>query len=243
MLAPYPEQTIYYPESDGKPMAETDVHRDLLFKMVDLLRQAFPTAYVSGNICLYYEQGNPKKMISPDSLLCLSQSPGEKRVYLAWEKNAQIDLVMEYSSFSTRKEDHFKKKKIYEELLKVPYYVIFDPHAVYLSVFELGPRGYQPLETNEQGRCLMSRLPLAIAIENSNSLRLFNAQGEPILSSAEKSLKQVHEAMQEKEQAVQEKKQAMQEKEQAMQEKKQAMQEQNRLRELLRKSGINPDLV
>ena len=30
--------------------------------MIDLLRQAFSDAYVSGNICLYYEEGNPKKI-------------------------------------------------------------------------------------------------------------------------------------------------------------------------------------
>ena len=34
--------TTIYPESDGKPMAETDTHRDLILLMIDLLRQAFP---------------------------------------------------------------------------------------------------------------------------------------------------------------------------------------------------------
>ncbi|MBF0237782.1 MAG: hypothetical protein HQM12_08770 [SAR324 cluster bacterium] len=109
MLAPYKNNDIFYPESDGKPMAETDVHRNLLLGMVDMLQRAFPEAYVSGNICLYYEQGNPHKMISPDSLLCRSQPPHQKRVYLAWEPYAQLDMVMEFSSFSTKRMDHHKK--------------------------------------------------------------------------------------------------------------------------------------
>ena len=30
---------IYYPESDGKPMAETDVHRDLMIDLIEALIQ------------------------------------------------------------------------------------------------------------------------------------------------------------------------------------------------------------
>ena len=108
MLAPR-KHPVYYPESDGKPMAETDAHRNLIIKMVDLLQEAYPEAYVSGNICLYYEEGNPKKMISPDALLCSSQPPGEKRAYLAWEEEAPLDLVMEFSSRSTHRQDHIKR--------------------------------------------------------------------------------------------------------------------------------------
>ena len=177
MLAPQ-KHSVYYPESDGKPMAETDVHRNLIFKMVDLLQEAFPQAYVSGNICLYYEEGNPKKMISPDALLCRAQPPGEKRVYLAWEPEAQLDLVMEFSSRSTRREDHYKKKRIYEQLLKVPYYVIFNPHVVYLNVFALEAGEYRLLETDEHGCFLLEGLGLQVAIEHSNSLRLLDGQGD-----------------------------------------------------------------
>ena len=30
------ERTVIYPESDGKPMAETDIHRDLMIDMIDM---------------------------------------------------------------------------------------------------------------------------------------------------------------------------------------------------------------
>ena len=224
MLAPK-NQPVFYPESDGKPMAETDVHRNLLLKMVGLLQNAFPNAYVSGNICLYYEQGNPRKMISPDALLCRAQSKTEKRVYLAWEDNAQLDLVMEFSSFSTKREDHHKKKQLYEQVLKVPYYVIFDPHAVYLHVFALMEGRYQLLETDENSCCPLPDLNLQIAIENAHSLRLFDTAGNPILASDEQALKEKEDALQEKETALQEKKTALQEKQDALKEKETALQE------------------
>ena len=184
MLLPQPS-TVIYPESDGKPMAETDVHRNLIVNMGALLRAAFPQAYVSGNICLYYEEGNPKRMIFPDALLCCSQAPAEKRIYLAWEEKAQLDLVMEFSSKSTHREDHNKKKRIYEQTLQVPYYVIFNPHVIYLNVFELKEGRYQQLETNEQGLVWLSDLKIHIGVEQANSLRLYDAEGQRILDKAE----------------------------------------------------------
>ncbi len=61
--------TIFYPESDGKPMAETDKHRDLMTDFIQMLKQHFENVndvYVSGNLFLYYEEGNPRKVIAPD---------------------------------------------------------------------------------------------------------------------------------------------------------------------------------
>ncbi|HID64173.1 MAG TPA: hypothetical protein EYP49_15750 [Anaerolineae bacterium] len=51
---------IYYPESDGKPMAETDTHINTLIYLREALRDYFrddPQVYVAGNLFLYYEEG------------------------------------------------------------------------------------------------------------------------------------------------------------------------------------------
>ena len=195
MLAPHKE-AIFYPESDGKPMAETDTHRNLLLRMVDLLQNAFPESYVSGNICLYYEEGNPRKMISPDTLLCRAQPKAKRRVYHAWEPNSQLDLVMEFSSTHTKREDHHKKKQIYANILKVPYYLIFDPHAMYLHFFELKDVGYQLIESNAQGHWEMPLLGIQVGLEVPNTLRLFDAEGFPILTTAEQEAQRADQAEQ-----------------------------------------------
>ena len=52
---------VFYPESDGQPMAETDVHRDLMIDLIAMLREYFhddPHVYISGNLLLYYKAGN-----------------------------------------------------------------------------------------------------------------------------------------------------------------------------------------
>jgi hypothetical protein len=47
---------IYYPESDGQPMGQTDVHIDAVIYLREALRDYFrddPQVYVAGNVLLY----------------------------------------------------------------------------------------------------------------------------------------------------------------------------------------------
>jgi hypothetical protein len=52
--------TVHYPESDGKPMGETDEHRDAMVRHIELLKDYYrgQRVYVSGDLLVYYEQGN-----------------------------------------------------------------------------------------------------------------------------------------------------------------------------------------
>src|SRR5437764_10284646 len=57
-----------YPTSDGKPMGETDWHRKLMNLLIEMLEDFFASqrVYVSGNLLLFYEQGNRRRHVSPD---------------------------------------------------------------------------------------------------------------------------------------------------------------------------------
>ena len=66
-----------YPTSDGRPMAETDLHRDVMFDLIETLKERFaadPLTYVSGNILLFYEPGNKRRHVSPDVLVVLGET-------------------------------------------------------------------------------------------------------------------------------------------------------------------------
>jgi hypothetical protein len=68
---------IEYPESDGMPMGETDLHIEWMFRLRALMRYRYrgQWAYVASNLLLYYEQGNP--LLSPRMyLLCSTMIPG-----------------------------------------------------------------------------------------------------------------------------------------------------------------------
>ena len=78
---------IEYPESDGEPMGETDLHRDWMTRIIDLLKQRYrgQRVYVSGNLLVYYEEGDPTKHVAPDAFVVLECSPHRRRTFKVWE--------------------------------------------------------------------------------------------------------------------------------------------------------------
>ena len=122
---------VFYPESDGKPMAETDLHRTLLLDMVASVDRYFrhdPQVYVSGNLLLYYEEGHPEKCVAPDFFVVRGVPKGLRRIYKVWEEKKGPDVVVELTSRSTHLEDLGNKRAIYEDLGVLEYY-IFDPEG------------------------------------------------------------------------------------------------------------------
>lgn len=126
--------TIDYPESDGEPMAETDVHyrliTDLRFELEQFFRDE-SDVYVSGNILLYYVEGNPKKRVAPDVFVARGVRKGARRVYKLWDEGRAPEVVFEVSSRQTWREDLNTKWRLYEDL-GVKEYFIFDPEYDYL---------------------------------------------------------------------------------------------------------------
>jgi hypothetical protein len=75
---------VEYPESDGKPLGETDVHRREIAQIIEMLMLFFasaPNIYVSGNLMFYYEKGNPSAVTSPDVFVVKGVQKGLRRTY------------------------------------------------------------------------------------------------------------------------------------------------------------------
>ena len=59
----FPRREIDYPSSDGKPLAENDAQLHAILYAVGALRVRYgdrPDVYVSGDLLVYYEEGNPR---------------------------------------------------------------------------------------------------------------------------------------------------------------------------------------
>src|SRR5690349_12348010 len=62
-------RVVIYPESDGKPMGETELHIDELIRLLQILRRRYrddPLVYVGGDLIMYYEEGNARAQVVPD---------------------------------------------------------------------------------------------------------------------------------------------------------------------------------
>ena len=127
------QRNIHYPESDGQPVAETDLHREELFDLVRALKQRYrgvPDVYVTGNLFLYYVQGDPRSVVAPDVFLVRGVTKGPRRSNKLWEEGQVPSLVIELTSDSTRDEDVSKKKICYERL-GIEEYFMHDPYQDY----------------------------------------------------------------------------------------------------------------
>src|SRR5262245_17691159 len=143
-----------YPTSDGKPMAETDIHRDLMQELIQTLKAYYAEqdrVYVSGNLLLFYEKGNKRKHVSPDVFVVKGVEKGDRENYLLWEEGHPPQVVIELTSSSTRSEDTKKKYALYQHTLKVREYFLFDPRGDYLKPSLQGHRlrkgEYHPIHT------------------------------------------------------------------------------------------------
>lgn len=131
------DDEIYYPTGDGQPVGETPIHRDNLLIGVKKLERHFihePMVYVSGNMFVYYEKGNPRKHVSPDVFVARDVRKDTPRdAYYTWLEGHGLDFVVELTSKSTRDEDLHGKMTIYREKLGVREYFLFDPKGEYLD--------------------------------------------------------------------------------------------------------------
>lgn len=124
----YPE--VYLPESDGKPMAETDEHRDIMMDLLDALEEYFrdnAQVYISGNIFVYYkDETGEMQSVSPDILVVRGVQKKRRRIYNLEVEGKAPEVIIELTSLSTKKEDLGNKRFVYANL-GVKEYFIFDP--------------------------------------------------------------------------------------------------------------------
>jgi Uma2 family endonuclease len=110
-------------------MAETDLHRDDMTDLIQSLKDHFaldPMTYVSGNLLIFYEEGNRHKHVSPDVFVVRGVKNEDRENYLPWVEGKAPDAVIEITSKSTMREDMQTKRRIYREVLRVAEYFQFD---------------------------------------------------------------------------------------------------------------------
>ena len=132
LLAP---AKVEYPSSDGRPMAESDHQRTPLTCAVDRLRRHFRhrrDVYVSGNLLIYYEEGNPSAVVAPDVFVVIGAANADRSSYLLWNEPKGPDFVLEITSRTTHREDQGKKRRLYRAL-GVQEYWQYDPTSDYLN--------------------------------------------------------------------------------------------------------------
>jgi Uma2 family endonuclease len=156
-----------YPSSDGEPMTESDPTRDYLIYAVEALSIYFGSrrnVYVSGNLFIYYIEGDTQASVSPDVFVVFGVSKRQRKSYKIWQEGGKApNFILEITSKSTKQKDQEVKPKLYAQL-GVEEYFQYDPTGDYLQPQLQGSRlvnsVYEPIPVTDKvdGRSMYSEV-------------------------------------------------------------------------------------
>ena len=159
-----PPVAIEYPTSDGKPLAENDPQLHAIhyaFGALMLYYRERADVYVSADLLIYYEEGNPRVSVAPDVFVVFGVEDRMRGNYKVWEEGKGPDFVLEVASPNTWREDVGPKRAVYARL-GVREYLLYDPTGEHYS-----PRlqGYRLVDGTYE------RLPAVESIDRTLRIR------------------------------------------------------------------------
>ena len=189
------EDDELYPDSDGKPMAVSDLHRRILMRTLQALDAHFeerPEVYVSGDILMYYVEGDPDQSVSPNILVAFGLGKKLRRNYLVWKEGKVPDFVMEFSSKDTYRNDLGRKMALYASL-GIQDYFLYDAEGLYLSSpimgFTLLDGVYTPIAAGPDGGLHSTALNLDFSVGEVVGLGIYDpVESEWLQTPAESAI-------------------------------------------------------
>ena len=191
-----PPAAVDYPSSDGKPLAENDPQLHAILYAFGALRVRYgerrSDVYVSADLLVYYEEGNPRVSVAPDVFVVFGVEDRPRMSYKIWEEGKGPDFVLEVASPSTWEEDVERKPGIYAGL-GVREYFLFDPMGEHytprLQGYRLVEGRYERLSAVESIDRTLTMRSEVLGLElraKGEEMRFHDpATGETLLSYAE----------------------------------------------------------
>ena len=113
-----PSPPIFYPETDGKPMAENTLQFRWIVTLeggIDFVYHGRPDVFVAGDLLWYPVQGRPDICQAPDTLVAFGRPKGHRGSYKQWEEaNIAPQVVFEVLSPGNRKPEMDRKFNFYD---------------------------------------------------------------------------------------------------------------------------------
>ena len=217
-----------YPVHEEDTVPERPQHEAQVRYLREALGTRLPQYWVTGDVCMYWEELAFALYRAPDVLVVDRPRPAElPPVYLKWSDSAAL-MVVEVGSKSTFREDEGPKVERYLLDLGVAEYLYFWPHRNpkrrRLRMWRLIDDEAMDVAPLPGGRYFSETLGLEFGLDETGFLRVYERDGTPLPTSVELSAL----ARQERERAEHERQRAEHERERAEQERQRAEQERER---------------
>ena len=121
------EEEIFYPSSDGKPMAENTKQWNLIVQIKCNLERYIRNDFVASDLLWYPVKGHPEISVAPDVLVAFGRPIGDRLSYKQWEENHQAPQVV-FEIWSPSNQAFHKRDKLefYDHYGVLEYYA-FNP--------------------------------------------------------------------------------------------------------------------
>jgi Uma2 family endonuclease len=214
--------------------------------------------FTAHDMNLYYDSKHPLWHKRPDwfaviGVSRLYEDRDMRLSYVVWQEGVNPFVVVELLSPGTEKEDLGQteatpnqpptKWDVYERILRIPYYILFDRYSNSLRAYQLNGGQYQAL-IPENDRIWIPELKMSLGVWQGRYqgierlwLRWLDSDGNWIPTDTE----MLETEQQQREQAQQQLKTERQQREQAEQQRDEAQQRAEYLAERLKALGINPE--
>ena len=170
------------PEEPGLPDEFHYLQPNLLSATLRLTDYAAEQIFTSGDLNIYFDVQHPLWHKRPDWFAVLGvprlyEHRDLRRSYVLWQEGVSPAIVVELLSPGTEAEDLGRterdedspptKWEVYERILRVPYYVVYDRFSNQLQAFHLVGGQYQELDL-QAPRMWMPTLKLGLGVWQGN---------------------------------------------------------------------------
>ena len=288
---PFPDHT-QLPDEDGTFVKNFQEHPQSII-LTDSLSSVLQQLHPDGQYCIGQDSGiywretePPEKGAEAPDWFYVSNVPPKldgqiRRSYVFWREFKPPLIALEFVSGNGAEERDKTplwvsgtgmtqkpgKFWVYEQIIRIPYYGIYEIHSGKLEVYHLIDFTYHQIEPNERGHYPIPLLQVELGLwqgsyQNQTQLwlRWWDLEGNLLLTGREQAELESHRAEVESQRAEQERQRAEQEHQRAEQEYQRAEHERQRteqerqraefaeqkaaqLLELLRARGIDPDAL
>jgi Uma2 family endonuclease len=232
------------PEEPGLPDDYHDLQPQLLSRTLRLSGYREAEIYTASDLNLYYDLSHPLWYKRPDWFLVVGvprlypEGDGDRESYVIWQEQVNPAVVIEFLSPGTEAEDlgrFFRKPPkpqianspppkfiVYEQILKVPHYLVYDKRDQQLRYFKLTDGAYQEQPTLANNpRIWLDDLEIGLAVWQGQFgglpkhwIRWCDRSGNPLLTDTEAALQREAIAQRQQQQAEMERQQAEAERQQ-----------------------------
>ncbi len=179
------ESEIFYPESDGKPMADNTKQYRWIVKIREGIESVFadvPDVFTAADLFWYPVKGDNMTKAAPDVMVAFGRPKGDRGSYRQWEEdNIAPHVVFEILSPGNTPKEMSKKFEFYERYGVEEYYICDPDRIEFRGWLRFGNRLHPVINTQSWvSPALKIRLEII-----DNELIIFRPDGRKFLTPLE----------------------------------------------------------